>query len=162
MTPPEQEIHQVLMRRAIALSRHGLISREGGPFGAVVARDGVILGEGWNRVIAGHDPTAHAEIQAIRAAGQALGSHSLRGCDLYTSGEPCPMCLAAAYWARIDRIYYGNSADQAAAIGFDDMAFFDQLARRPEERDLPQIRLLADEAFPVFQEYAADPYRVSY
>src|SRR5713226_3619217 len=107
------------MRRAIALGRRGLKAGHGGPFGAVVVRRGAIVGEGWNRVVATGDPTAHGEIVAIRAAGRRLGSFRLSGCDLYTSGEPCLMCLSAIYWARIDRIFFGFTVGAAARIGFD-------------------------------------------
>lgn len=114
----EREIAERFMRRAIELSRKGMEAGEGGPFGTVVVRDEAIVGEGWNRVIHTKDPTADGEVVAIRAATQALGHFSLKGCDLYTSAYPCPMCLGAIYWARLDRIYYANSGKDAAAIPF--------------------------------------------
>ncbi|MBM3540264.1 MAG: nucleoside deaminase, partial [Alphaproteobacteria bacterium] len=120
------------MRRAIALSRERSATGEGGPFGAVVVRDGTIISEGWNQVVGGNDPTAHAEIVAIRRACAHRGSFSLDGCEIYTSCEPCPMCLAAILWARIGRIYYANTRVDAAAIGFDDDYFYREVAKPME------------------------------
>lgn len=145
------------MRRAIELSHLGWRAGDGGPFGAVVVRDGLLVAEGWNRVLVHHDPTAHAEVEAIRAAGRVLGTHDLSGCEIFASCEPCPMCLAAVLWARIDRLFYANSAADAAAIGFDDAAFHAQLRLPPEHRALPTHRHLADEARHVFVAFAADP-----
>jgi guanine deaminase len=108
------------MRRAIELSRVHMEAGEGGPFGAVVVKDGQIVGEGWNRVTSTYDPTAHAEVVAIRLACEQLETFTLKGCEIYTSCEPCPMCLAAIYWARLDRIWYANNQADAAAIQFDD------------------------------------------
>ena len=150
------------MRRAIELSRLKMRAGEGGPFGAVVVHDGRIIGEGWNRVLATRDPTAHAEIVAIREACQRLGRFSLDGAEIYATAEPCPMCLGAILWARIKRLYYGNTRLDAAAIGFDDAAFYDEVARPPEQRTLPSQRLLADEARVVFAEWDAKPDRVRY
>src|SRR5215831_1220127 len=130
----EQSGHARFMRRAIALARRGMKAREGGPFGAVVVRDGAIVGAGWNRVVAARDPTAHAEIVAIRAACRRLATFRLSGAALYTTGEPCPMCLAAAYWARIDRIFYGFTIADAARIGFDDRLFYREFARPARRR----------------------------
>jgi tRNA(Arg) A34 adenosine deaminase TadA len=128
----------------------------------VVVRDGAIVGEGWNMVTGHNDPTAHAEIVAIRVACATLGTFSLEGCTIYTSGEPCPMCLAAIHWAHINRIYYAYAAEDAAAIGFDDAHLYRQLALPRDERALPMERLLADEARAVFDEWATDPDRVPY
>jgi len=150
------------MRRAIELSRLKMRAGEGGPFGAVVVHDGRIIGEGWNRVLATRDPTAHAEIVAVREACQRLGRFSLDGAEIYATAEPCPMCLGAILWARIKRLYYGNTRLDAAAIGFDDAAFYDEVARPPEQRTLPSQRLLADEARVVFAEWDAKPDRVRY
>jgi tRNA(Arg) A34 adenosine deaminase TadA len=150
------------MRRAIALSREKAREGEGGPFAAVVVRDGTVISEGWNMVTGHNDPTAHAEIVAIRLACATLGTFSLEGCTIYASSEPCPMCLAAIHWARIDRIYYANSVEDAAAIGFDDASLYRQLALPREQRSLPMERLLAGEARAVFEEWAADPDRVPY
>src|SRR5580704_6342581 len=114
------------LRRAIALATRNVLTVAGGPFGAVVVRDGAIIGEGANSVTTTNDPTAHGEINAIRQACQALGTFSLEGCEIYTSCEPCPMCLAAIYWARIDAIYFSGEADDAARAGFDDSFFYEE------------------------------------
>lgn len=153
---------EALMRRAIELSRDGARRGDGGPFGAVVVRDGVIVGEGWNRVIATNDPTAHGEVEAIRDACRRLGTFSLAGCDLFTSAEPCPMCLAAIYWARIGRVFYGNVHADAAALGFDDSIILAEMSKPPVERLIAEFRLLPDEALEVFREFAANPDRVRY
>jgi len=150
------------MRRAIALSREKMRDGEGGPFAAVVVLDDRILGEGWNQVTGHNDPTAHAEIVAIREACRTLGRFSLDGCVIYTTCEPCPMCLAAIYWARIERIYYANTTEDAAGIGFDDALLYRELATPADERSLPAERLLADEAIAVFAEWADDPDKVPY
>lgn len=150
------------LRRAIALSRTHMNAGAGGPFGAVVALDGRIVGEGWNRVTSTNDPTAHAEIVAIREACRALGAFTLTGATLYTSCEPCPMCLSAAYWARLDRIVYANARDDAAAIGFDDAFLYAEVAQALERRRIPMRRLLAEEARAVFEEWAAKPDKIPY
>lgn len=156
MTPEE------LMRRAIALSRDNMRANRGGPFGAVIARDGEIVGEGWNQVTSTNDPTAHAETVAIRAACRTLGDFRLTGCVLYTSCEPCPMCLAAAYWARVDAIVFGNDQADAASIDFDDAFLYRQIALPPVDRTLPMRRMLPDEARVVFDEWAAKADKVPY
>lgn len=150
------------MRRALTLARRGMKAGDGGPFGAVVVRRGVIVGEGWNGVVARRDPTAHGEIVAIRAACRRLATFRLRGCVLYTSGEPCPMCLSAAYWARIDRIFFGFTVADAARIGFDDRAIYREVARPAGRRTIPTAQLLAAEARAVAREYAALPRRARY
>ena len=150
------------LRRAIDLSRTHMQGNAGGPFGAVIARDGRIIGEGWNCVTSSSDPTAHAEVVAIRNACRDLGNFSLAGATLYTSCEPCPMCLAATYWARIERIVYANARDDAAAIGFDDAFLYTEIALPLERRAIPMQRLLADEARAVFDAWAAKPDRVPY
>lgn len=155
-------MHEEFMRRAIELSREKMREDEGGPFAAVIVRDGAIIAEGWNQVTGHNDPTAHAEIVAIREACRALGRFSLEGCEIYTSCEPCPMCLSAIHWARIDRVYYANTAEDAAAIGFDDARLYQELALPREERTLPMTRLLPAEALEVFREWAADPDRIPY
>jgi tRNA(Arg) A34 adenosine deaminase TadA len=151
-----------LMRRAIALSRQGMEGGAGGPFGAVVALDGQVIAEGWNQVTSTNDPTAHAEIVAIRRACAALGRFELRGAVLYTSCEPCPMCLAAAYWARVDAVVFGNAREDAAAIGFDDQVIYDEVAKPLEARSLPMRRLLQAEALEVFRQWATKPDKVPY
>jgi len=145
--------HEDFMRRAIALSREGMEKGSGGPFGAVVVLDGKIVGEGHNRVLETNDPTAHAEVVAIRAAAAALGRFSLDGCVMYCIGLSCPMCMASIYWARIERLYYVLPPEEAEDIGFDDKYFFDQLAKPVEERDFPSIAMpaLYDEARAVYQ-----------
>ena len=149
------------MRRAIALSCEN-VANGGGPFGAVILRDGQVIGEGTNRVVPDHDPTAHAEVSAIRAACAALSTHDLSGAVIYTSCEPCPMCLAAIWWARIAEVRYGNDRADAARIGFDDDAIYREVARPLAERALPIGRMLADEAAEAFRlwERSADktPY----
>jgi guanine deaminase len=150
------------MRRAIELARIGMNSGAGGPFGAVVVKDGAIVGEGYNRVLASNDPTAHGEVVAIRAACARLGSFSLEGCEIHTTGEPCPMCLGAILWARISRIYYGFSINDAAAAGFDDREFHRQFALPAAERMVPSAPLAPEEAKELLGEYLALPGRVRY
>jgi tRNA(Arg) A34 adenosine deaminase TadA len=150
-----------LMRRAIALSCQGVVEG-GGPFGAVVARDGRILGEGRNAVVPSRDPTAHAEVVAIRAACAAVGSHDLSGAVIYTSCEPCPMCLGAIWWARITEIVYANDRADAAAIGFDDAAIYDEVCRPIPERALPLRRLLGAEAIEAFRLWERSADKVPY
>jgi tRNA(Arg) A34 adenosine deaminase TadA len=150
------------MRRAIELSRLNATSAGGGPFGAVVVQAGRIVGEGANRVVPDHDPTAHAEIVAIRAACQTLRSHVLDGCVIYTSCEPCPMCLGAIWWARIAEIVYGNDRADAAAVGFDDDVLYGEMAAPLDERRLPLRRMSADEARVAFELWLANPDRVAY
>lgn len=150
------------MRHAIALSRRGMEGGAGGPFGAVVVKDGQVVAEGWNQVTSTNDPTAHAEVVAIRRACTALGRFDLRGAVLYTSCEPCPMCLSAAYWARLDAVVFGNARDDAAAIGFDDQFLYDEVAKPIEARALPIRRLLAAEALEVFAAWAEKPDKVPY
>lgn len=156
MTPKD------FMRRAIELASQGMRAGDGGPFGAVVVKDGRIVGEGNNRVTSANDPTAHAEIGAIRAACRTLGTFSLEGCDIYTSCEPCPMCLAAIYWARIGRIYYANSRADAAGIGFDDDLIYSEVAKPLDRRAIPTERLLAEEAQETFAEWQNDPRYIRY
>lgn len=150
------------MRLAISLSREKMEAGEGGPFGCVIVKDGAVIAEGWNRVTSSGDPTAHAEVTAIRAACEALGSFSLAGCELYTSCEPCPMCLGAIYWARLDRVYYGNTKADAAAIGFDDAFIYDELERSISSRSLPFVALLRDEALGAFRAWDAKTDKVAY
>jgi tRNA(Arg) A34 adenosine deaminase TadA len=153
---------EAFMRHAIALSRRGMEGGAGGPFGAVVVKDGQVVAEGWNQVTSTNDPTAHAEVVAIRRACTALGRFDLRGAVLYTSCEPCPMCLSAAYWARLDAVVFGNARDDAAAIGFDDQFLYDEVAKPIEARSLPIRRLLAAEALEVFAAWAEKPDKVPY
>ena len=150
-----------LMRKAIELSVRN-VSEGGGPFGAVVAKDGEIIATGVNRVTAEHDPTAHAEVNAIRAAAKKLGTFDLSGCEIYTSCEPCPMCLGAVYWARLDRMFYGNDKHDAAAAGFDDAFIYEELELKPEERRLESLRLLPREAVKAFEIWKAKEDKVKY
>jgi guanine deaminase len=161
MTTPADP-RERFMAEAIRLAAEGVARGDGGPFGAVVVKDGEILGRGWNRVVAAKDPTAHAEMMAIREAARRLGLWHLEGCELYTSCEPCPMCLSAAYWAHIERIYYAAGEADAAAIGFDDRAIREALARPPEQGRLPREQLLREEALRVFRAWAASPLRQAY
>jgi tRNA(Arg) A34 adenosine deaminase TadA len=150
------------LRRAISLATQNVATGRGGPFAAVIVRDGKIVGEGVNTVTATHDPTAHGEVNAIRAAALALDSFTLAGCELYTSCEPCPMCLAAAYWARIDAIYYGASAADAARAGFDDAFLYEEMRKSHGERSLPSTQLIGDEAWASFAAWLASPNKIDY
>jgi len=146
--------HAAFMRRAAELARAS-VEAGGGPFGALIVRAGEILGEGANRVTLSADPTAHAEVLAIRAAAERLGTHDLSGAAIYTSCEPCPMCLGAIYWARLDHVWYANDRRDAAAIGFDDERIYADLQHRPSDREIPFTQLespLAREAFRAWNE----------
>lgn len=138
------------MREAIRLASAN-VENGGGPFGAVIARGGEIISTGVNRVTVNCDPTAHAEVSAIRAAAQKLGTFNLSGCDIYSSCEPCPMCLGAIYWARLDRLFYGNTKADAARIGFDDAFIYKELALPLSERTLRAEQLLGKEAIATFE-----------
>lgn len=150
------------LRRAIALATENVVTGKGGPFAAVIVRDGRIIGEGANSVTAANDPTAHGEVNAIRAACRALGTFTLAGCHLYTSCEPCPMCLSASYWARLDAVFYGCSAADAARAGFDDAFLYAEFRKGPVERSLPCAQLLADEAWASFAAWLAAPNKTEY
>ncbi|MEM8950151.1 MAG: nucleoside deaminase [Pseudomonadota bacterium] len=149
------------MRRAIALAERS-VEQGGGPFGAVIVHDGRIVAEASNQVTNNHDPTAHAEVQAIRAACRALGRFSLEGGVIYTSCEPCPMCLGAIYWARLDRMVYANDRHDAAAIGFDDRHIYEQLAKPTDKQALPITRLLAEEAKAAFDAWRNSSDKTNY
>jgi tRNA(Arg) A34 adenosine deaminase TadA len=150
------------MREAIRLSVEKMQAGFGGPFGAVVVRQGEIIARGYNNVLASNDPTAHAEVDAIRKACAVLGTFQLQDCELYTSCEPCPMCLGAIYWARPKVVYYGNTKEDAAAIGFDDQFIYDEIALPFEQRSIPMYPLLRDEAQAGFQAWAEKPDRAEY
>jgi tRNA(Arg) A34 adenosine deaminase TadA len=145
--------HIYLMRQAIELSRKTIQENTGGPFGAVIVKNGAVIACGVNRVISANDPTAHAEIIAIRAACQKVETFHLDECEIYTSCEPCPMCLSAIYWARIEKIYYANTRNDAAHIGFNDSVLYKELAKPISHRTKPMEQLLRDEAFLVFKEW---------
>ena len=150
-----------LMLEAIRLSENN-VRNGGGPFGAVIAKDGEIVATGVNRVTADCDPTAHAEVNAIRAACARLGTFDLSGCELYSSCEPCPMCLGAIYWAHLDKLYYGNDKKDAAGIGFDDAFIYRELDLKPEDRALKSERLLPDKAIEAFRQWADNADKVEY
>ena len=150
------------MREAVQLAEQGMRSGRGGPFGCVVVRRGEIVGRGSNRVTSTNDPTAHAEVVAIRDACTALQTFQLTDCELYTSCEPCPMCLSAIYWARVPQVYYGNTRADAAAIGFDDDFIYQQVPLAPEARTVKMELLLRDEAQIAFQEWANKTDKVRY
>lgn len=155
-------MNQEFMVRAIELGRTHMRAGEGGPFGAVVVKDGEIISEGYNEVLAGKDPTAHAEVVAIRRAASRLDSVHLEGCEIYASCEPCPMCLGAIYWARIERIWFACTSEDAAEIGFDDAVMHQELKRPPAERRIPSRQLLREEALAVFREWREKADRVVY
>lgn len=150
------------MQRAIDLAVENARSGRGGPFGALVVKDGAILAEGVNLVTSSNDPTAHAEICAIREACRVLGDFQLRGCEIYTSSEPCPMCLGAIYWARPERVYCGATARDAAEAGFDDSLIYDQAARPWDERLIPMYPLMREEALRPFREWMAKADKMLY
>ena len=160
LTPPPP--NPDFLRRAIALATQNVLTGRGGPFGAVIVRDGEIVGEGANSVTAANDATAHAEVTAIRAACTALNTFTLHGCELYTSCEPCPMCLSASYWARLDRVYYACSAADAARAGFDDAFLYAEFRKDQAERVLPVSQLLRDEAWASFEAWIATPNKIKY
>ncbi|WP_083867464.1 nucleoside deaminase [Fulvivirga imtechensis] len=151
-----------IMREAIRLSIHNVESGNGGPFGAVVVKDGKIIAHGTNQVTATNDPTAHAEVVAIRKACEILGSFQLDGCEIYTSCEPCPMCLGAIYWARPDKIYYANTKEDAAAINFDDQFIYDEIERPISERKLFTQQMLRDEAIEAFKKWSESSDKIEY
>jgi tRNA(Arg) A34 adenosine deaminase TadA len=159
---PIIEGNPIFMQRAIALATENVLSGAGGPFGAVVVRAGEIIATGVNLVTSTNDPTAHAEVVAIRAACKALGDFQLKGCVVYTSCEPCPMCLAALYWSRCDAIFYGNSAANAAAAGFDDSILYEEVRRPINQRSIPMKRLLAGEAIESFNTWRAQTDKIEY
>ena len=154
--------HENFMHEAIKLAEQGMQSGRGGPFGCVIVRQGEIVGRGHNRVTSTNDPTAHAEITAIRDACASLETFQLTDCELYTSCEPCPMCLAAIYWARIPVVYYGNNRADAAAIGFDDEFIYQQVSLPPEKRAIKMTPLLRDAAQMTFQAWAKKTDKVKY
>ncbi|MCC8133157.1 MAG: nucleoside deaminase [Tannerellaceae bacterium] len=149
------------MRKAIELSVEN-VYQGGGPFGAVIVKNNRIIATGVNRVTDSCDPTAHAEVSAIRNACKELDTFDLSGCEIYTSCEPCPMCLGAIYWAHLDKIYYGNNKTDAKHIGFDDSFIYDELELKPADRKLPSKVLLPDEAIKAFQEWNHKEDKVEY
>ena len=150
------------MARAIQLSIDAVHSGRGGPFGAVIVRNGKIVAEGSNRVTSTNDPTAHAEVVAIRRACHELGVFELKDCELYTSCEPCPMCLGAIYWARLSRIYFANSAEDAAKIGFDDSFIYSELKQPLSGRRIPALQIMREEALAGFRAWVEKPDKMQY
>ena len=153
--------NEELMRRAIALSEASVL-KGGGPFGAVIAKNGEIIAEASNSVTIDHDPTAHAEVNAIRQAARELGTFDLSGCDIYTSCEPCPMCLGAIYWAHLDRMYYACNKDDAADAGFDDSFIYKELDLEASERRLKSENILRSEALKTFEAWKEKCDKVEY
>lgn len=150
------------MRMAIRLAEKNVAEAKGGPFGAVIVKDGKVLAKSANKVTGTNDPTAHAEVSAIRLACKKLHSFDLAGCVIYTSCEPCPMCLGAIYWARLDAIYYANTKKDAAAIGFDDQFIYEELDLPMNQRKLPIVQLLRTEALGAFKAWDHSPLKISY
>jgi guanine deaminase len=156
------EQQESFMREAIQLSLSNLESCNGGPFGAVIVKDGQIIARGANKVTSTNDPTAHAEVVAIRQACEKLQTFQLTGCEIYASCEPCPMCLGAIYWARLDKLYFANTKNDAAAINFDDKFIYEELEKPLEDRTLFTSQLLRDEALEVFKKWSAMEHKIEY
>ena len=150
------------MREAIRISVQMMRRGQGGPFGAVVVRKGKVVGRGWNQVTSGNDPTAHAEVTAIRDACKRLKTFQLTGCELYTSCEPCPMCLSAMYWARLKKVYYGNTRKDAAKIDFDDDFIYQEIPLAIRRRKLPMRQLMRKEALAAFEEWKKKADKIRY
>ncbi len=148
--------------RAVALAREHMEAGEGGPFGAVIVRHGQVLAEGWNQVTSSNDPTAHAEVVAIRRACRAVDTFALEGAVLYASCEPCPMCLAAAYWARLSRVVYASTRDEAAAAGFDDAFIYDEMPKDPTDRAIRMEHLPTPEASAAFAAWLIKTDKITY
>lgn len=155
------EQHRRFMQMAIELANMS-VATGGGPFGAIIVRDGEVIARGTNNVTKLNDPTAHAEVQAIRNACAELESFNLQGCTLYASCEPCPMCLSAIYWAGIERIYYANTRGDAAAIDFDDSLIYDEIPKPPMQRKIPAVQLMREEALETFRLWQQKEDRVEY
>jgi guanine deaminase len=157
----EQRAHREFMAQAIDLCL-GNIQEGGGPFAAIIVKGGQVIAEGANRVIATNDPTAHAEMQAIRIACKKLGDFELKDCDLYTTCEPCPMCLGAIYWSRIGRVFFGSGAADAAKIGFDDAFIYKEIRRAHAKREIPMVSLMREESLEAFRAWEMKPDKVAY
>ncbi len=155
----EKKVH---MRQAIELALLNVDKNNGGPFGAVVVKDGVIIGKGANLVTVTNDPTAHAEIVAIREAAKKIGSFELQDCEIYTSCEPCPMCLGAIYWSRIGKLYYAATKDDAAKANFDDSFIYKEFALPKDQRSIPSLQLMRDDAVKVFEAWSDSEDKVTY
>jgi|SRR5579862_6506322 len=157
-----QQMKDAFMARAIQLSIENVESGRGGPFGAVVVKDGAIIGEAANQVTSTGDPTAHAEVVAIRAACKKLGAFDLEGCEIYTSCEPCPMCLGAIYWARLSRVYFANLVADASEIGFDDSLIYHEMAQPHSKRKIPMIPMMREQALEAFRAWEKKPDKIKY
>ncbi|WP_316822376.1 nucleoside deaminase [Pedobacter gandavensis] len=157
-----QKEHEKFMRIAINLSERNVTNQLGGPFGAVVVKEGKIIAKSGNKVTRTNDPTAHAEVSAIRIACKKLNTFDLSGCVIYTSCEPCPMCLSAVYWSRINAIYYANTKVDAANIGFDDQFIYEELKKPMNKRSLPLKQLLRDEAIQTFKLWEQSAMKINY
>jgi tRNA(Arg) A34 adenosine deaminase TadA len=155
------ESKQNWMQRAIELSKEN-VAKGGGPFGAIIVRNGQIVGEGVNRVTASNDPTAHAEVEAIRNACKNLQTFELADCEIYTSCEPCPMCLSAIYWSHISKIFYGNTKQDAANINFDDDFIYQEIPKAPQERKIPMFQLSRSEALKAFELWTEKTDKITY
>lgn len=157
-----EDQHSVFMREAIALSEHNVKNSLGGPFGAVIVKDGEIIAKSANLVTTTNDPTAHAEVSAIRLACKVLNTFSLEGCVIYTSCEPCPMCLGAIYWARLEKMYFANTKIDAADIGFDDAFIYKEIDLHPQKRKLKTSQILQEEAIKAFQLWSESDQKIDY
>src|SRR5258707_12493203 len=153
---------QAFMQRALAIALEKMRANDGGPFGALVVRNGQIIAEGWNQVTSTNDPTAHAEVVAIRRACAKLGTFNLSDCVIYASCEPCPMCLGAVYWARFKTLYYSNTRQEAAAIDFDDEFIYREIPLDPASRSIPGVLVVVNETPVAFAEWAAKPDKIRY
>lgn len=156
------ELDEKFMLRAVELAQAGVDSNSGGPFGAVIVKDGQIIGEGCNRVTSENDPTAHAEIVAIRDACRKLGTFQLDGATIYTSCEPCPMCLAAIYWARPEKVFFAGTRVDAADAGFDDAMIYDEISKDLAERRMPIVNMLRDKALELFENWKGKADKTEY
>ncbi|MEX1001274.1 MAG: nucleoside deaminase [Crocinitomicaceae bacterium] len=154
--------HEEFMRRAIEMGNHGMSNNHGGPFGAIVVKDGKIIAEGHNEVTSSNDPTAHAEVVAIRKACKKLNNFQLDDCIIYTSCEPCPMCLGAIYWARPKQVFFGCNKNDAAKIDFDDQFIYDEIEKDIQERGIKFIPLLRDEALGLFNKWRDKEDKTAY
>ncbi len=154
--------HEEYMKMAIRLARKNVQDGKGGPFGAVIVKDGEVVASAMNEVTATDDPTAHAEVVAIRQACKSLGSYQLDGCDIYSSCEPCPMCLGAIYWSRPDHVYYAATRKDAAASGFDDDVIYQEISRPPDQRRIPFQNKMRDEAIEAFKEWDKSDLKINY
>ncbi|WP_051189701.1 nucleoside deaminase [Daejeonella oryzae] len=162
MLKKEDREHQKFMRMAISLSKKNVENYKGGPFGAVIVKEGRVIAKSANKVTTTNDPTAHAEISTIRQACKKLNTFDLTGCVIYTSCEPCPMCLGAIYWSHLDIIYYANTKSDAAEIGFDDQFIYDEIDMPMEDRKLPVVQILRNEAQEAFKLWDVSPMKISY